>query len=97
MLLVADGIAETVRLTLTGDGGFAFWFGTLVGGGLLVLTGTLLLPRKPTQGFVLTTIGCAAGLLPTAWTMIVPVLLVVLVIATGRQATAAGDSGTASG
>ena len=75
-LLVAAGIAETVRLVRSGDGGFAFWFGTLVGGGLLVLTGTLLLPRKPTHGFILTTIGCVAGLLSTAWTVVVPVMLV---------------------
>ena len=90
-LLVAAGIAETVRLVRSGDGGFAFWFGTLVGGGLLVLTGTLLLPRKPTRGFILTTIGCVAGLLPTAWTVVVPVMLVALVVATGKQAAAARD------
>lgn len=93
-LLVAAGIAETVRLVLSGNGGFAFWFGTLVGGGLLVLTGTLLLPQKPTHGFILTTIGCVAGLLPTAWTVVVPVLLVALVIATAKQATVARDEGT---
>lgn len=57
-LLVAAGIAETVRLVRSGD---AFWFGTLVGGGVLVPTGTLLLPRKPVTGCVLTTIGCVAG------------------------------------
>jgi hypothetical protein len=93
-LLVAAGIAETVRLVRSGDGGFAFWFGTLVGGGLLVLTGTLLLPRKPTHGFILTTIGCVAGLLSTAWTVVVPVMLVALVVATGKQAAAARDKET---
>ena len=91
-LLVAAGTAETVRLVRSGDGGFAFWFGTLVGGGLLILSGTLLLPRRPTPGFILTTIGCVAGLLPTVWTLVVPVMLVALVIATAKQAAAARDN-----
>lgn len=46
-LLVAAGVAETVRLVSTGDGGFWFWFPTLVGGGALVIAGTLLLARRP--------------------------------------------------
>jgi hypothetical protein len=71
-LLVAAGIAETVRLVRSGDGGFAFWFGTLVGGGVLVLTGTLLLPRRSVTGCVLTTIGCVAGLMPTMSTVVAP-------------------------
>ena len=33
LLYVGAGIAETVRLVRTDDGGIAFWFGTLVGGG----------------------------------------------------------------
>ena len=87
-LLIVAGIAETVRAVRSGDGGIVFWFGTLVGGGILVLTGTLLQPRRPRPGFVLTTIGCLLGILPTIWTLIVPVLLVVLVIASGKQASA---------
>jgi len=95
-LLVAAGIAETVRLVCSGDGGFAFWFGTLVGGGggVLVLTGTLLLPRKPDTGCVLTAIGCVAGLLPTMWTVVVPLMLVALAIATAKRAAAAVDRET---
>ena len=89
-LLVVAGIAETVRLTRSGDGGFAFWFGTLVGGGVLVLAGTLLRPRRPVPGFVVTTMGCVAGILPTAWTVLVPVLLVVLIVAAAKQTTDAG-------
>ncbi|MEO6412756.1 MAG: hypothetical protein ABIO48_09240 [Pedococcus sp.] len=88
-LLVSAGIAETVRLVRSGDGGFAFWFGSLVGGGVLVLAGTLLLRRKPVTGCVLTTMGCAAGLLPTMWTVVVPLMLVALAIATAKQAATA--------
>lgn len=88
-LLLAAGAAETVRVVRSGDGGLLFWFGTLVGGGALVLAGTVLLPRRPRQGFVLTTIGCVAALLPTSWTVVVPVMLVVLVVVSGRRASAA--------
>ena len=87
-LLCVAGIAETARLVLSGDGGLVFWFGTLVGGGILVLTGTLLLPNRPIPGFVLTTIGCLAGVVPTLWTVIVPVMLLALVIASARRAAA---------
>jgi hypothetical protein len=92
LLLVSAGIAETVRLVRSGDGGFAFWFGTLVGGGLLILAGTLLLPRRPIPGFMLTMIGCVAGLVPTVWTVVVPLMLVALIIATAKQAAAADDN-----
>ena len=87
-MLVVTGIAETVRLVRTGDGGFWFWFPTLVGGGALVVAGTLLLPRSPTVGCVLTTVGAFAGILPTMWTLVVPVLLFVLIIVSARQAAA---------
>ena len=90
-LLIAAGIAETVRLLRSGDGGFAFWFGTLVGGGTLILIGTLLLPRRPVTGCALTTIGCLAGLLPTMWTIVVPLMLVTLAITTFKRATAGVD------
>ena len=90
-LLVAAGVAETVRLLRSGDGGLAFWFGTLVGGGVLILVGTVLLPRKPAAGGILTVIGSLAGLLPTMWTIVVPVLLLALAIAAAQRATAAAE------
>jgi hypothetical protein len=93
-LLVVAGIAETVRLVRTGDGGFWFWFPTLVGGGALVVAGTLLLSHSPTLGFALTTVGALAGILPTMWTLVVPALLVVLIIVSAKQAAAAVDADT---
>ena len=83
-LLVVAGIAETVRLVRSGDGGFWFWFPTLVGGGALVVVGTLMLPRSPRLGRVLTTVGALAGILPTMWTVVVPVLLGVLIVSVNR-------------
>src|SRR5215218_1213656 len=40
MFLLA-GVLETFRVVMSGDGGVAFWFGSLIGGGALVLLGTL--------------------------------------------------------
>jgi hypothetical protein len=79
-LLVLAGVAETIRLLSTGAGGLLFWFPTLVGGGALILAGTLLQPKRPTLGAALTVAGCLAGMLPTMWTLVVPVLLIVLAV-----------------
>ena len=88
VLLIVDGIAETVRLTRSGDGGFAFWFGTLVGGGSLVLAGTLLRTRFARVGPVLVMTGCVLGLMPTMWTIVFPLLLLALLILTARETAA---------
>jgi hypothetical protein len=87
-LLVVAGIAETVRLLRTGDGGLWFWLPTLVGGGALVIAGTLVLSRSPGLGRVLTCSGCVLGILPTMWTLIVPVLLIVLAVVSLKQPAA---------
>ena len=81
-------MAETVRVVRSADPGLLFWLGTLVAGGVLILLGTLLLPRRPTPGSVLVTLGCVVGLLPTMWTVIVPPMLATLAIASTRHATA---------
>ena len=91
-LLVAAGIAETVRLLRTGDGGLWFWLPTLVGGGALVIAGTLLLPRRPGLRRVLTCVGCVLGILPTMWTLIVPVLLIILAVVSAKEASTAPES-----
>jgi hypothetical protein len=87
-LLVVAGFAETVRAVGTGAGGLWFWFPTLVGGGTLVVAGTLLLPRSPTLGGIMTMVGALVGILPTIWTLVVPVLLVVLIVVSARHAAA---------
>ena len=46
-LYVVAGLAETTRAILTGDGGIPFWFGSLVGGGTLILLGTLAFRDRP--------------------------------------------------
>ena len=91
-LLVVAGIAETVRLLRTGDGGLWFWLPTLVGGGALVIAGTLVGSRRPGLGCVLTCSGCVLGILPTMWTLIVPVLLIVLAGVSAKQAATTIES-----
>lgn len=79
-LLVSFGVAETVRVLTGGGGGLAFWVGTLVGGGACVLAGTLLARRSRRPSLVLTVVGCVLGSLATAWTVVVPALLLALVV-----------------
>ena len=85
LLYVAAGVAETVRLVVTDDGGIAFWFGTLVGGGMLILVGEALHTKY--AGFAAWLIGGGSmvGVAATWWTLVVPVLAVaVLVLALAR-------------
>lgn len=89
IVLVGLGVAETVRLTRSGDGGLLFWFGTLVGGGVLILVGTALRDRFARVAPALIVSGCVIGLVPTMWSIIVPLALIVLMILTLRAATAA--------
>ncbi|HZB66875.1 MAG TPA: hypothetical protein VE503_05595 [Ornithinibacter sp.] len=86
ILLLTLGVAETVRVLMSGDlSGLAFWFGTLIGGGTCVLVGTALSERRPLPAFAVTTAGCVAGILPTMWTVVVPALLVTLVVLRALQ------------
>lgn len=75
-----------------GDGGHVFWFGTLVGGGALILVGTYLLPQRPIAGGVLTGLGCLAGLPPTMWTVVVPLLHITLAVAAASRTARAAKA-----
>jgi hypothetical protein len=79
---------------VTGDGGIAFWFGSLVGGGALILVGRLALPGRPTLARRLVVLGCLAGVLATLWTLVVPLValtVIVLVVVEGRAEDAVGE------
>ena len=97
VLLIVDGIAETVRLTRSGDGGFFFWFGTLVGGGTLILVGTALRARSSRAWWPLVVTGCVLGLVPTMWTIVVPLLLLALMVLTAREAAQEIDEAAEQG
>jgi hypothetical protein len=62
------------------DGGLAFWFGTLFAAAVLVLGGTLRPTANPFVSGGLVALGAALGMVPTAWTIVVPVLAVVVVV-----------------
>ena len=91
LLYIAAGIAETTRAIVTGDGGIPFWFGSLVGGGGLILLGTLGFRHRPWLACGLITIGCFAGAVATMWTLVVPLIALVVVILTVRRAGAEID------
>jgi GNAT superfamily N-acetyltransferase len=78
-LYLAAGVAETIRAVSTEGGGLAFWFGTLVGGGSLVLVGQALRRRAQLSAWLIC-VGSAAGVLATFWTLLVPVLAVVVIV-----------------
>jgi hypothetical protein len=61
----------------------AFWVPSLLGGGALVLYGIFGRPRVSTK---LVVAGALLGLVATAWTLVVPVLAVVLVLLTFNSA-----------
>jgi hypothetical protein len=86
MLYVAGGIAETIRVLSSGDGGLAFWFGTLVGGGTLILLGELVFRERPRLSFGLIALGCVAGLPPTLWTILVPLFALTVLVLAGLRA-----------
>ena len=92
---IVAGIAETTRAVVTGDGGIAFWFGSLVGGGAMVLLGTLAFRNSPRLSCTLVCVGCLAGVIATAWTIVIPhAALVVMVLALLRVGEESGGRET---
>jgi hypothetical protein len=80
VLYIVAGIAETTRAIVTGDGGIPFWFGSLVGGGALILLGTLAFRHRPWLYRSLITVGCLAGVLATMWTLVIPLVALTVVV-----------------
>ena len=77
IVFILAGIAETARAIRSGDGGLAFWFGSLCGGGALILVGTFSLSRRRWLSFTLTALGCIAAATATMWTLVLALLSVV--------------------
>ena len=59
-----------------------FWLPTLWGGAASILIGGFVMTRNIRVSKALVIAGCALGFLPSFWTMVMPVLLLVLVIRT---------------
>lgn len=75
VLKVAD---ETAVATI------AFFGGTLLGGAGLILCG-LFAHMSSTTRRVLVILGAGAGLLASAWTLLVPVLAITVIVANARR------------
>lgn len=67
-----------------------FWLPTLWGGAALVLVGSFRVSHRERLSKALVIIGALLGFLPSAWTVLMPVLIITLVIRTimssGRHA-----------
>jgi hypothetical protein len=79
LVFAALGVLETVRVVVSGDGGLVFWFGTLVGGGALILLSTLGLRSRPRLSLGALILGALAGSVATAWTLVLPMLALLLI------------------
>lgn len=76
-VMVLMGAAE-LAARLDDPAPLFFWLPTLWGGAALILTGGLFRPAG-TSSKVLVVVGGVIGLLPTAWTVIVPILTLILI------------------
>jgi hypothetical protein len=85
VLYLAAGVAESVHAVTTGDGGLWFWFGTLFGGGTLVLCGVAIRARHPNVALTLICVGSLLGVIATAWTIVVPILAVTVIFLNLRE------------
>ena len=93
-LYLAAGIAEAVGVLRSGDDDLWFSWGTLVGGGVLLLAGLALTGRQPRIGRALVCVGSLLGVLATSWTswtIVLPPLAIVVVVLT-VQASAVHDT-----
>lgn len=87
-IFIAMGVIEvTVRLVSDEPidlAAMAWWSLSLLGGGALVLLGSFLI--KPSWvGFAAVCVGCLVGILATAWTLLIPVLAIALLILSAIQ------------
>ena len=73
----------TIELWTHRDGSlFAllFWGGSLVGGGALVLAGTLVRDKHHAAGLTGVTLGVVLGMNATLWTVLLPLFAVVVLV-----------------
>ncbi len=80
------GIGEFV-VRLDEPAPLLFWLPTLWGGGALVLYGVFGKSVTPRNSRLLVLLGSVLGFLPTVWTVILPILSLVLVILTIKRAS----------
>lgn len=77
--LILLGVAELIY-RIDEPAPLLFWLPTLWGGGGLVLIGVFGRPRRSGLRPLLVATGAILGALPTAWTVVMPVLSIILVV-----------------
>ncbi|MEO6472958.1 MAG: hypothetical protein ABIR57_13295 [Aeromicrobium sp.] len=84
-LFVLFGVIEVVTHRNDTAVALAFWGLSLLGGGALVLAGTLVRPTRRSLGLTLLTIGAVVATNATIWTLLVPIFAIVTVVAAYRD------------
>lgn len=91
---LVGGIGGWIGDVTDGDGSdLAVWLVLLIGGALMLLAGIFGVRRWSAASVALIGVGAVAGALPLFWTIIVPVLALVLIglaVAATRRARPAG-------
>ena len=82
VLYVVVGVAVTVEAVSSDEDVMWSWWGTIVGGGVLVLVGAAVTSRHPNVGRGLVCVGSLLGIPVTMWTIVVPLLAVIVVLLT---------------
>lgn len=91
--MALQGLAELL-LRLAEPAPLIFWLPTLWGGAALVLAGSFMVNRSDGVSRSMVLLGSALGFLPSAWTLVMPVLIVILIfraaLTSGRRARPPG-------
>lgn len=82
--LLLLGVAELVT-RLDEPAPLLFWLPTLWGGGALVLVGVFGVRGNPQRSLLCVIVGAVLGFLPSAWTVVMPLLSVALIVLTIQQ------------
>jgi uncharacterized membrane protein HdeD (DUF308 family) len=94
VLLLAFGVLEVFTHRNDTVPALLFWGLSLLGGGALVLTGARIWPRRTGPALALVVVGSLGGILATAWTLLVPVLALAVIVLAIRDASRALEAPT---
>ncbi|HVF78525.1 MAG TPA: hypothetical protein VNA28_09525 [Solirubrobacteraceae bacterium] len=82
VVVILMGLAELVVRIVDYDGlvPIAFWVVTLCGGGTLILVGTFVVTDRRWRSFALVALGCLLAAVGSAWTVLLPLLAITLLV-----------------
>lgn len=78
------GVIEVYTHRNDTAGALAYWGISLLGGGALVVFGSLMRATNRTQGLALLTVGVLIAMSATLWTLVIPIFALVTVVAAYR-------------